>query len=355
MKKEVLSPGKVLKDLIQTYQITASQLSRDLAVNISTLNALMNENGGRVSASLALKLSKYFGTAEDHWISLQTQYDLILAKKNAELTAILKGIKAVKEPKKGELKAKKDKAPKEPSKDKTTRTRRSTAEKTDKPVKEAKASKAKAIKAEVSKTSAEEPKKRGRKPKTDQAPKKTIKAKAPKNSAEAPKKRGPKPKSGQTLNESHKEAKATPPRGSTAEKKPIPIKEFDFSIVSSMKEKPRTEPRQRPQNESIHEADAVAESPVPIEEKPYAILIKRNGNPPIEDNHDSPIGESDASNDIADDPMHEVIEESDTFETHNVPNNSTNNDSDDDFDEIDLELDTEQSDSKEDEEGGGKY
>jgi addiction module HigA family antidote len=341
MKKDVLSPGKVLKSLIQTYQITASQLSRDLDVNISTLNALINDNGGRVNAVIALKLSKCFGTAEDYWVNLQIQHDLALAKKDADLTAVLKGIKAVKEPPKGEVTAKKGKAPRGSSREAPPlRTRRAAAEKADKPVKEARASKAKALKAEASKDPLEAPKKRGPKPKTDQAPKDTL---------EAPKKRGPKPKG--ALNE----AKVIPSPSSTEEKQPLPIKDFDFSLVSSIKEKPRS--RRKAQNKPAPEAAAVVEAP-PREEKPRAILIKRDTNPPIVEEHYDPLigeGESDASGNIPDNSSHEFIGEPYASERYTPPESSPEDSTDDDFDNADFEPGTAGPDSEEADEDGETY
>jgi addiction module HigA family antidote len=99
MKKEVLTPGKVLKDLIQKYQLSVLQLAKCVDITPSGLNQIVNGKN-RITVPIGLKLTKYFGLDENYLISLQLQYDIIELKKDPEFVAVLKGIKTVKEPKK---------------------------------------------------------------------------------------------------------------------------------------------------------------------------------------------------------------------------------------------------------------
>ena len=69
-------PGIILKEEFATpLNLTQARLSKDLNVGIKTLSELYNEKRG-ITSLMALKLSEYFGTTPQFWMSLQNAYDL---------------------------------------------------------------------------------------------------------------------------------------------------------------------------------------------------------------------------------------------------------------------------------------
>jgi antitoxin HigA-1 len=72
-------PGVILKlEFAEPLKLTQAKISKDLNVGIKTLSELYNQKRG-VSAVMALKLSEYFGTTPQFWMSLQDNYDLYQA------------------------------------------------------------------------------------------------------------------------------------------------------------------------------------------------------------------------------------------------------------------------------------
>ncbi len=72
-------PGVILKlEFAEPLELTQAKISKDLNVGIKTLSELYNQKRG-ISAVMALKLSEYFGTTPQFWMSLQDNYDLFQA------------------------------------------------------------------------------------------------------------------------------------------------------------------------------------------------------------------------------------------------------------------------------------
>ncbi len=72
-------PGIILKlEFAEPLELTQAKISKDLNVGIKTLSELYNQKRG-ISAVMALKLSEYFGTTPQFWMSLQDNYDLFQA------------------------------------------------------------------------------------------------------------------------------------------------------------------------------------------------------------------------------------------------------------------------------------
>ncbi|MEA1920080.1 MAG: HigA family addiction module antitoxin [Campylobacterota bacterium] len=72
-------PGIILKlEFSEPLELTQAKISKDLNVGIKTLSELYNQKRG-ISAIMALKLSEYFGTTPQFWMSLQDNYDLYQA------------------------------------------------------------------------------------------------------------------------------------------------------------------------------------------------------------------------------------------------------------------------------------
>jgi len=72
-------PGIILKlEFAEPLELTQAKMSKDLGVGIKTLSELYNEKRG-ITALMALKLSQYFGTTPQFWMTLQDNYDLYQA------------------------------------------------------------------------------------------------------------------------------------------------------------------------------------------------------------------------------------------------------------------------------------
>jgi addiction module HigA family antidote len=87
-------PGIILKEeFAEPLKLTQAKMAADLGVGIKTLSELYNAKRG-ISATMALKLSRYFGTTPQFWMTLQDNYDLFQAylkeQKNIEQVPVLK-------------------------------------------------------------------------------------------------------------------------------------------------------------------------------------------------------------------------------------------------------------------------
>jgi addiction module HigA family antidote len=164
MPKLPLSPGLVLKNLMDEYQTNPNRLSKEIGLT-QTAVRLITIDKAKISVPVALRLAKYFGTTPEYWISLQNKYDLVEASKDKVLDKIVKGIKKAEAVKKA---APAKKAEAKVSKKPAAKAAASKGKASPAPAKkaEAKVSKKPAAKAAV----AEAPKKRGRKPKAAPAP-----------------------------------------------------------------------------------------------------------------------------------------------------------------------------------------
>lgn len=69
-------PGIILKlEFAEPLGLTQAKMAKDLNVGIKTLSELYNQKRG-ISAVMALKLSEYFGTTPQFWMTLQDNFDL---------------------------------------------------------------------------------------------------------------------------------------------------------------------------------------------------------------------------------------------------------------------------------------
>lgn len=71
-------PGEVLRECLPEG-MTVATAAQTLQVSRSTLSMLLNGNG-RITASLALRLSAWLATTPDVWLGMQTQFDLWQAR-----------------------------------------------------------------------------------------------------------------------------------------------------------------------------------------------------------------------------------------------------------------------------------
>ena len=72
-------PGIILKlEFAEPLELTQARMAKDLNIGIKTLSELYNKKRG-ISAVMALKLSQYFGTTPQFWMTLQDNFDLYQA------------------------------------------------------------------------------------------------------------------------------------------------------------------------------------------------------------------------------------------------------------------------------------
>jgi addiction module HigA family antidote len=72
-------PGDILKnDFLEPLEITSYRLSKELGVSRPTITQLVARRRN-VTAEMALRLARYFGTSAQVWQNLEAQYDLEVA------------------------------------------------------------------------------------------------------------------------------------------------------------------------------------------------------------------------------------------------------------------------------------
>ncbi len=76
-----ITPGEILRDeFMAEYGLSQNTLALDLNTPASIVNRIVN-NKLRITADMALRLGKYFGTTAQFWMNLQTSYDLRVAER----------------------------------------------------------------------------------------------------------------------------------------------------------------------------------------------------------------------------------------------------------------------------------
>ena len=69
-------PGEILlEEFMKPMKLNAAALARALDVSTASLSRIVNGRQG-VSAEMAFRLARAFGTSPAFWIDLQSQYDL---------------------------------------------------------------------------------------------------------------------------------------------------------------------------------------------------------------------------------------------------------------------------------------
>ena len=76
-------PGSSVKhDCLEPLGLTVTEAAKILGVTRQTLSNLVNEKSG-VSAEMAIRLSKGFGSTPEAWLRMQMAYDLWQAQQHA--------------------------------------------------------------------------------------------------------------------------------------------------------------------------------------------------------------------------------------------------------------------------------
>ena len=69
-------PGEILREMyLEPLGLTVTDAAKALGITRKTLSELVNKRSG-VSTSMALRLSKAFGTTPELWLNMQRNYDL---------------------------------------------------------------------------------------------------------------------------------------------------------------------------------------------------------------------------------------------------------------------------------------
>jgi addiction module HigA family antidote len=63
---------------MEPMKLSAYKVAKDIRVSAPTVNEIVRGKKS-VTAEMAIRLSRYFGTSRELWLNLQTQYDLELA------------------------------------------------------------------------------------------------------------------------------------------------------------------------------------------------------------------------------------------------------------------------------------
>ena len=83
-----IHPGEIVREeCIAPLGLTVSEAATGLGVSRSALSRLVNERAG-VSAEMAVRLAKGFGSTPEMWLRLQMNYDLAQIQKQSSRIAV---------------------------------------------------------------------------------------------------------------------------------------------------------------------------------------------------------------------------------------------------------------------------
>jgi antitoxin HigA-1 len=83
LKLAPVHPGEILReDFMAPLALSINALARALRTPPNHVSGIVNEKRG-VSAKMALRLARYFGTSPELWLGLQLDYELDLARDTA--------------------------------------------------------------------------------------------------------------------------------------------------------------------------------------------------------------------------------------------------------------------------------
>ncbi len=78
---EPIHPGEILmEDFIEGFGITQNRLAVSIGVPPRRINEIVHGKRG-ISADTAIRLARYFGTSEEFWMNLQSNYELRLERR----------------------------------------------------------------------------------------------------------------------------------------------------------------------------------------------------------------------------------------------------------------------------------
>jgi addiction module HigA family antidote len=97
MAKAVETPGAILNALMEEYQLNPTKLAGEIKLSPSGVRQITTGKT-RITAHVALRLSRFFGNTPEYWLDIQNKADLAEAAKDADLAGALKSISKAKKP-----------------------------------------------------------------------------------------------------------------------------------------------------------------------------------------------------------------------------------------------------------------
>ena len=78
---EPIHPGEILmEDFIEGFGITQNKLAVSIGVPPRRINEIVHGKRG-ITADTAIRLARYFGTSDELWMNLQSNYELRLERR----------------------------------------------------------------------------------------------------------------------------------------------------------------------------------------------------------------------------------------------------------------------------------
>lgn len=78
---EPIHPGEILmEDFLEGFGITQNKLAVAIGVPPRRINEIVHGKRG-ITADTAIRLARYFGTSEEFWMNLQSNYELRLERR----------------------------------------------------------------------------------------------------------------------------------------------------------------------------------------------------------------------------------------------------------------------------------
>jgi addiction module HigA family antidote len=75
-----IPPGEILsEEFMKPNNLSQNRLARDIDVNPARVNDIVHGRSA-ITAAIALRLAKYFGTTPELWMNLQADYELRRAR-----------------------------------------------------------------------------------------------------------------------------------------------------------------------------------------------------------------------------------------------------------------------------------
>ena len=97
MTKIKKSPGSLLLEFLDKYELNCNRLSKEIKCSQTALR-LISLDKSRITTAIAVRLAKYFGTKPEFWLLAQMDHDLEKAANNKTLAKALKEIVTVGKP-----------------------------------------------------------------------------------------------------------------------------------------------------------------------------------------------------------------------------------------------------------------
>nr|WP_301453674.1 HigA family addiction module antitoxin [Acidipropionibacterium jensenii] len=78
---EPIHPGEILmEDFIEGFGITQNKLAVSIGIPPRRINEIVHGKRG-ITADTAIRLARYFGTSEEFWMNLQSNYELRMERR----------------------------------------------------------------------------------------------------------------------------------------------------------------------------------------------------------------------------------------------------------------------------------